>query len=907
MTVPAVHAAVAETRSERFGDRDRYATSVAIAEAYLDEIADDLDRAPTAAVIVVSGEDRHAAYAMPAAGLASAFDAPILLTRPGELHRDIAELFREHEFELALIVGGNEVVSAAVERELAALTDSVRRIGGTDPYSTSVAVAAEVGSIPGSAGEWGSRGRTALLANGETVADALVAGPLTYHGSHPLLLTPAAVLDARVSEYFDRSDVEHVVILGGVAAVSTAVESAVRDKGIGITRLAGDDHYGTAAVLARQLLGSGRPDPCFDGSVIGLAVGDRAPDAISSGPLLGERCAPLLLTRPRTVPAALDDVLTGGDLLGGSGRRLDVVVFGGTAAIADQTVSAVRNRAQRGEPFTAEVSATAGSTIFTVTFNEDVKEDEAVKPERYTVNNAALVEQPDDPAGQEPAAGERWYVKISLTGRTVSVELVEPLAVGNTITVVGETGTEEGRSQIAVDDTLPVLESVFYRVPRAAVVADSAGPAIQIVAIADEDEFVVLVTEPMLRNGDRLRNDVIYRGQPVPELTVVDSDGETKDVTFVDSEISCPHKPESGDPALDVGSDQIGEHCYEDPATLGANLRYTVTVPDGLEVGDVITVAKGALSDQRRNPNRLTRYTVTEHADNGLNGDFTVKRAAVGTPRHTKQASLLISHEGTDDEEREGRRRLRITAKSTGVAAGAAGNDWVVYPYVDPDVTDPAESVVEVGVDPVHRIISYTIVDGKITLANVAAALNANSTFRRHFSARVVSTAALKCRGAGEAADEEVDPVEIDDPAGGELCGGITTVGVRVQFTDHVNAVTDAAGFEPAPLFATLFLNGRNADDPELAVRCQRRGTVVYLEYVATDDVLVPRAGTPVRVPAGVAENYAGAMNLTQRRFNLRLDAEIPDQFGYEVEALTPQDGNHRADADGTQCDGDTP
>ena len=486
LPLPAVLAAVTETGSERFGGRDRYETSVAIAQAYLAEIADNLDRAPTSSVIVVSGEDRHAAFAMPAAGLASAFDAPILLTPPGELHGAVADFLDEHEFDLALVVGGTDVVSGAVVRDLVARAGSVRRIWAADAYATAVAVAAEVGPIPGSAGEWGSRGRTALLANGETVADALVAGSLAYHGSHPLLLTPAAVLDARVSDYFDRSDVEHVVILGGVAAVSPAVESAVRDKGIGITRLAGDDLYGTAAVLARQLLASASPDPCFDGSVIGLAVGNRAPDAISSGPLLGERCAPLLLTRPQAVPAALDDVLTGGDLLGGSGGRLDVVVFGGTAAIADQTVSAVRSRAQRGGPFTAEVSASAGSKVFTVAFNEDVKEDEAINPERYTVNNAALVEQPDNPAGQEPAAGERWYVKISLTGRTVSVELVEPLAVGNTITVVGETGTEEGRSQIAVDDTLPALESVFYRVPRAAVVSDTTGPQIQIVAIAGQ-------------------------------------------------------------------------------------------------------------------------------------------------------------------------------------------------------------------------------------------------------------------------------------------------------------------------------------------------------------------------------------------------------------------------------------
>ena len=874
------HAAVTETGSERFGGRDRYETSVAIAEAYLAEIADNPDRSDTSAVIVVSGENRHAVYAMPAAGLAAAFDAPIVQTPSGELHRGVAGFLDEHEFELALVLGGTGVVSAAVVDELVDRVGSVQRISGPDAYVTAVAVAGEVGPIPGSAGEWGSRGRTALLANGETIADALVAGPLAYHGEHPLLLTPAASLDRRVSDYLDQSDVEHVVILGGTAAVGTAVESEVKAKDIGTTRLAGDDRYGTAALLARQLLGSGRPDPCFDGSSIGLAVGDRAPDAVSSGPLLGERCAPLLLTEPHAVPTALDDLLTGGDLLGGSNSRLEVAVFGGTAAIAEPTVIAVRNRAVRGGPFSAAISATAGSTVFTVTFNEDVKEEEAIRFDRYTVNNTALVAV-DEAIDNDT---RRQYVQISLSGRVVTVELVQPLVVGNTITVLGETGIAEGRTEIAVDDTLPALESVFYRVPRAAVVRDTTGPQIQIVAIADKCEFVVLVTESAPRHGDRLRNDVIYRGKPVHELTVVGADGKPKEVTFEASEDDSSRKPK--DPCFHEGplldkAKKIGEERDEDPATLGADLSYTASVTDALKAGDVITVAKGALHDQRRNPSRLTRYTVTEHADEK---QFKVAQAAVGTARHTKQASLLISNA------REGGKSLRIIAKSTGVAAGAAGNSWVVYPYVDPDRREPAESKIEVGVDTVHRRISYTIVDGKITLANLAAALNRNSTFDSNFSASVVTSIG--------------GPISISGASGHRLSGGESKVGVRVRFTDHVKTVTDATDFKPAQRFAYLFLDVGDSShedvDVRCLVRCLRRGPVVYLEYVATDDALVPRAGTPVRVPAGVTENYAGATNLTQRTFNLRLDAEIPDQFGYEQKQL--DDG----DADGLRCDGDT-
>ncbi len=912
-------AAVNETSAERFGGEDRYETSVAIAEAYLAEIADNPDRASIRAAIVVSGEDRHAVYGMPAAGLASAFDAPILLTPADRLHDSVRSFIEVNDIELVLLIGGPSVVSLAVESELADRAGSVRRLWGSDVYASSVAVAAAVGPIPGSAGEWGSRGRTALLANGVGVADALVAGPLSYHGSHPLLLSPADTLDHAVSTYLDRSDVEHVVIFGGTAAVSSAVESAVKAKGITTSRFAGADRYETAAVVARQLLGSARPDRCFDGSVIGLTVGERAPDAVSSGPLLGERCAPLLLTRSRAVPTELDGVLTGGDLLGGPANRLEVVVFGGAAAVAESTVWAVRNRALRGAPFTAEVSAVGGSKVFTVTFNEDVKEDEAIKAERYTVNNQPLVAE-DAPASE---VGRR-YVEISLSGRRVTVELVEPLAVGNTITVLGETGTDEGRTEIAVDDTLPALESVFYRVPRPPTVTDTVGPQIQIVAIAGDSEFVVLVTERALRPGDRLRNDVERRGQEVHELTVVDKEGEPKDVIFVASSTSCPHKSESDAPL----GDKIGERCYEDPATLGANFRYTAMLADEgatLEAGDVVTVSRGALYDQRRNPNKLTRYTVRAHADNADHGDFTVQRAAVGKPRHTRQATLLIQNNtcgAGGDAACEGSRRVSITARSTSAAAGAAGNGWIVYPYIDPERTEPADSEIDVGVDPVHRIISYTIAEGKITLANLSAALNADAEFKRYFSSRVVTSSATN------------GVLGIADPSGGTLVGGFSVVGLRVRFTDHVRSVpevseTDTApgaryelffgsgrappeGFRAPLTFASLFLGDSTADNDGVAVRCQRRGSVVYLEYAVTDGALLPRAGTPVSVPDGVAAGHGDqnedgtpdVQNLRQRRFHLRSDPTIPSQFGYAREALRPQGDNSVADAAGAACNG---
>ena len=115
MPLGSAHAVVAETSAERYGGADRYETAALIAEAYLEEIRDNPDRSRTRTAIVVSGEDRHAASAMPAAGLASAFDAPILLTPPGQLYPGISDFLETHDVEQVLVVLCRKIVNVIMQ------------------------------------------------------------------------------------------------------------------------------------------------------------------------------------------------------------------------------------------------------------------------------------------------------------------------------------------------------------------------------------------------------------------------------------------------------------------------------------------------------------------------------------------------------------------------------------------------------------------------------------------------------------------------------------------------------------------------------------------------------------------------------------------------------------------------
>ncbi|WP_419921787.1 cell wall-binding repeat-containing protein [Candidatus Poriferisodalis sp.] len=158
-----------------------------------------------------------------------------------------------------------------------------------------------------------------------------------------------------------------VVVVAASLFVVPGTQAAVTETGF--------DRHDTALTVLKYLLGTTRPHDCFDGGQIGLAIDRKAPDAISSGPLLGERCAPLLLVRTDSVPPAVNEYLASADArLGGDSGLLSITVLGGTAAVSNETVDSFRSRAQQGEPFAATVSATAGASSFVVTFSEDVKE-----------------------------------------------------------------------------------------------------------------------------------------------------------------------------------------------------------------------------------------------------------------------------------------------------------------------------------------------------------------------------------------------------------------------------------------------------------------------------------------------------------------------------------------------------
>lgn len=305
----------------RLWGADRYETSVAVAERFVQEAGGSIDTA-----VLVSGTSWRDAVI--AAGLAGKLNAPVLLTQREQLPGATEEFLSRHDVSDIVVVGSQDSVTDAVLDGF----DEPERVAGDDASAASVTVAermGEPGVMPG-------HGPTVILAGSEVFADAMVAGGFSARGGHAVLLTPPDELDGRVRAYIEESGAQHVVVLGGTAAISGAIEDELSLLGMDVTRLGGETRLHTALRVAEFLegkYGGSAGDRCFDRSTAGLATAWVPFDAFSAGPLLGRICAPLLLTDPKKLDPDVGRWITQdtGELL----------VFGGTAAVSSAVLSSL--------------------------------------------------------------------------------------------------------------------------------------------------------------------------------------------------------------------------------------------------------------------------------------------------------------------------------------------------------------------------------------------------------------------------------------------------------------------------------------------------------------------------------------------------------------------------------------
>lgn len=165
------------------------------------------------------------------------------------------------------------------------------RIAGNTQYDTSSDIAKE---------GW-TQSDYAILAYGENFPDALAAAPLAKKYNAPILLTESQNLTPTIKQTLQDLKIKSVFIVGGTAVISSTVENEVKDLGINVIRLAGNDRFDTAIEIANQL---------GDVQEIAVVGGDDYADALSVSPIAAQKDAPIILVPRDHLPGSIENYLS---------------------------------------------------------------------------------------------------------------------------------------------------------------------------------------------------------------------------------------------------------------------------------------------------------------------------------------------------------------------------------------------------------------------------------------------------------------------------------------------------------------------------------------------------------------------------------------------------------------------
>lgn len=203
-----------------------------------------------------------------------------------------------------------------------ALADPVvERLSGPTRVQTAIAISQRL--YPATA-------PAVVVATGDAFPDALAGGPLAHLVGGPLLLLHGDTFAADVAAEVSRLAPARAFVLGGSAAIPSAIDARLAELGVGeVIRLAGRTRYETAAAIAARMRAEGA------GSGYAMVVsGHDWPDATAAGPIAGILGCPVVLADGATLPAVSRAALAAWD-------TSHTIVVGGTAAVPDQVLAAL--------------------------------------------------------------------------------------------------------------------------------------------------------------------------------------------------------------------------------------------------------------------------------------------------------------------------------------------------------------------------------------------------------------------------------------------------------------------------------------------------------------------------------------------------------------------------------------
>ncbi|MBH0161714.1 cell wall-binding repeat-containing protein [Fictibacillus sp. 26RED30] len=240
------------------------------------------------------------ADALSAGPLAYKLNAPILLTHPKNLTAVSKIEIERLKSKKVTIIGGTGSVSSTVESQLKNMGLSVERISGNDRYEVSYNVSKKLAN----------KGK-AIIAYGLNFPDALAISPYASRNEYPILLTNHNAIPNFTKRAITEKGVQQTIISGGEASVSAIVAQQLPKP----TRIGGSDRYEVAANVIRDLN--------LNTYNTFLTTGTTFADALTGSVLAAKHNAPVILTRPTSLPDTTkaiiqDKIIKQGTILGGT-------------------------------------------------------------------------------------------------------------------------------------------------------------------------------------------------------------------------------------------------------------------------------------------------------------------------------------------------------------------------------------------------------------------------------------------------------------------------------------------------------------------------------------------------------------------------------------------------------------
>lgn len=200
-------------------------------------------------------------------------------------------------------------------------------VSGDDRIETAIALSEKYYNSDDDNALFEKEVNSVVLVGSNAIVDGLVASPLAAEKKAPLLLTSKDKLDSNVKSEIKRvmnlkntvgvNSSKKVYLAGGVNSISKDVENELKDMGLKVTRLAGDDRYATSLEIADEI--GLDDDKAFVVGGTGLA------DAMSIAPvaskLEGGEATPIVVVdgKAKTLSSDASDFLGNAqvDIIGG--------------------------------------------------------------------------------------------------------------------------------------------------------------------------------------------------------------------------------------------------------------------------------------------------------------------------------------------------------------------------------------------------------------------------------------------------------------------------------------------------------------------------------------------------------------------------------------------------------------